>query len=50
MYLPYQSFKLVIIKRIGPFFKLNEEHYNFHLEYKNSGTFANHKYEELYQP
>ena len=26
---------------------LNEEQFNFHLQYKHSGTFANRKYEEL---
>ena len=26
---------------------LNEEHFTFHLQYKHSGTFANHKSEEL---
>ena len=29
------------------FFRLNEEHFTFHLQYKHSGTFANHKYQEL---
>ena len=29
---------------------LNEEHFDFHLQYKHSGTFANHKYEELSYP
>ena len=29
------------------FLKLNEEHFNFHLQYKHSGMFADHKYEEL---
>ena len=29
------------------FFRLNEEHFTFHLQYKHSGTFANRKYEEL---
>ena len=24
-----------------------EEHFTFHIQYKNSGTFANRKYEEL---
>ena len=33
-----------------PFFKLNEEHFTFHLQYKHSGTFANRKYEELSYP
>ena len=28
-------------------FKLNEEHFTFHLQYKHSGAFANRKYEEL---
>ena len=32
---------------IDPFFRLNEEHFTFHLQYKHSGTFANRKYEEL---
>ena len=30
-----------------PIFRLSEEHFTFHLQYKHSGTFANHKYEEL---
>ena len=29
---------------------LNEEHFTFHLQYKHSGTFSNHKYEELCYP
>ena len=29
---------------------MNEEHFNFHLQYRHSGTFANHKYEELFYP
>ena len=29
---------------------LNKEHFNFHLQYKNSGTFANRQYEELSYP
>ena len=29
-----------------PFFRLNDEHFTFHLQYKHSGTFANRKYEE----
>ena len=29
------------------FFRLNEEHFSFHLQYKHSSTFANHKYKEL---
>ena len=33
-----------------PFFRLNEEHFTFHLQYKHSGTFANRKYEELSYP
>ena len=33
-----------------PFFKLNEEHFTFHPQYKHSGTFANRKYEELSNP
>ena len=32
---------------IDPFFRLNEEHFTFHLQYKRSGTFSNRKYEEL---
>ena len=33
-----------------PIFRLNEEHFTFHLQYKHSGTFANHKYGELSYP
>ena len=33
-----------------PFFRLNEEHFTFYLQYKHSGTFANGKYEELSYP
>ena len=29
---------------------MNEEHFTFHLQYKHSGMFANHKYEELSCP
>ena len=29
---------------------LNAEHFTFHLQYKHSGTSANHKYEELSYP
>ena len=32
------------------FFRLNEEHFIFHLQYKHSGTFDNRKYEELSYP
>ena len=32
------------------FFRLNVEHFTFHLQYKHSGTFANRKYEELSYP
>ena len=32
------------------FFRLNEEHFTFHLQCKHSGTFANRKYEELSYP
>ena len=32
---------------IDPFFRLNEEHFTFHLQYKHSGTFAP---EELFYP
>ena len=35
---------------IDPFFRLNEEHFTFHLQYKHSGTFANHQYTELSYP
>ena len=40
------------MKGIDPFnfFKLNEEHFTFHLQCKHSGTLANHKYEELSYP
>ena len=33
-----------------PFFKLNDEHFTFHLQYKHSGTFTNRKYEEVSYP
>ena len=47
MYLPYQSFKQVILKWIyTSSFKLNEDHFTFHLQYKHSGMFANRKYED----
>ena len=36
--------------RTYPFFRLNEEQFTFHLQYKHSGTFANRKYEELSYP
>ena len=29
---------------------LNKDHFTFHLQYKHSGTFANHKHEELCYP
>ena len=32
------------------YFKLNKEHFAFHLQYKHSCTFANRKYEELSYP
>ena len=32
------------------FFRLNEGHFIFHVQYKHSGTFANRKYEELSYP
>ena len=32
------------------FFRLSEEHFTFHLLYKQSGTFANRKYEEQFYP
>ena len=32
---------------IDPFFRLNEENFTFHLQYKRSGTFSKRKYEEL---
>ena len=36
--------------RIDPFFRLNEEHFTFQLQYKHSGKFANRKYEKLSYP
>ena len=39
-----------LLLRIDPFFRLNEEHFTFHLQYKHSGTFANRKYGELSYP
>ena len=35
---------------IGSFFTLNEEHFTFHLRYKYSGMFANHKYVKYEEP
>ena len=32
------------------FFRLSEEHFTFHLLYKQSGTFANRQYEEQFYP
>ena len=32
------------------FFKLNEEHFTSHLQYKHAVTFANRKYDELSYP
>ena len=32
------------------FFRLNEELFTFHLQYKHSGSFANRKYEKLSYP
>ena len=32
------------------FFRLNEEHFTFYLQYKHSGTFAKRKYEEQSYP
>ena len=44
----------IILNWNDPFFKLNEEQFTFHLQYKHSGTFANHKcihkYEDLSHP
>ena len=34
----------IVLKWIDPFFILNEERFTFHLQYKHSGTLANHKY------
>ena len=39
-----------LILRTYAFFRLNEEQFTFHLQYKHSGTFANRKYEELSYP
>ena len=41
---------LKVLCWIDPFFRLNEEHFTFHLQYKHSGTFANRKYGELSYP
>ena len=38
MYLPYTEWRLI------------EELFTFHLQYKHSGMFANRKYEELSYP
>ena len=39
-----------LFSRTDPFFRLNEEHLTFHLQYKHFGTFANRKCEELCNP
>ena len=39
-----------LFSRTDPFFRLNEEHFTFHLQYKHFGTFANRKCEELCNP
>ena len=36
--------------RTDPLLKWDEEHFTFHLQYKHTGTFANHKYEDLSYP
>ena len=40
----------LLLKWTEPFFKVNEEHFTFHLQNKHSGKFANRKYEELSYP
>ena len=40
----------LLLKWIDPFFKVNEEHFTFHLQYRHSGKFANREYEELSYP
>ena len=40
----------ILILRNYSFFRLNEEHFTFHLQHKHSGMFANRKYEELSYP
>ena len=40
----------LLLKWIDPFFKVNEEHFTFHLQYTHSGKFANREYEELSYP
>ena len=47
---PYKAFREVIPKWMEPFFKLNEEHFAFHLHYKHFGTFANRKCEDVSYP
>ena len=40
----------LLLKWIDPFFKVNEEHFTFHLQCRHSGKFANREYEELSYP
>ena len=35
---------------MDPFFKVNEENFTFHLQYRHSGKLANRKYKELSDP
>ena len=44
-YRPHLSHFLIL--RTYPFFRLNKEHFTFHPQYKRSGMFANHKYENV---
>ena len=50
MWFPPSQLTHFLFLWIDPFFKLNEQHFTFHLQYKHSGPFANRKYEELSYP
>ena len=40
---PDTVIKPLLLLLYDPSFKLHEEHFTFHLQYKHSGTFANRK-------
>ena len=47
MYFSQSQLSHFLFLCIDPFFRLNEENFTFHLQYKRSGTFSKRKYEEL---
>ena len=47
---PYSNIITFYFYEMTHFFRLNEEHFTFHLQHKHSGTFVNRKQEELSYP